>query len=88
MMSREEIRTLTRAIPFKPFRLFISNGESYDIMYPEMILTSYDAAHIGYSSNWAAIHEVDRVRIVGLNHIVKIEPVELSGGVTPTMTAA
>jgi len=41
-----DIRKLTRAEPFKPFRVFLTNGESFDINYPDMILATANSVVI------------------------------------------
>ena len=37
-MSPEGIRTLLKTQPFRPFRLVMSSGRSYDVRHPEMAL--------------------------------------------------
>ncbi len=39
-MRLEDIRNLTRAQPFQPFRIHITTGGSYDIDHPDMILVT------------------------------------------------
>ena len=39
-MRRDDILQLTRAVPFVPFRVRITSGESYEINHPDMIVTS------------------------------------------------
>ena len=39
-MRRDDILQLTRAVPFVPFRVHITSGESYEIKHPDMIVTS------------------------------------------------
>ena len=39
-MRVDDIRQLTRAQPFVPFRVHITTGESYDIKHPDMIVTT------------------------------------------------
>jgi hypothetical protein len=36
-MRAEEIRKHIRMQPFRPFRLYLSNGLSYDVRHPELI---------------------------------------------------
>ena len=39
-MRLEDIRQLTRAQPFVPFRVHITSGESYDITHPDMLVST------------------------------------------------
>ncbi len=73
-MRREDIRELTRAVPFQPFRVYISTGETFDIYHPDLIVATTGAAHIAYPSPETRPDNPDQVRIVSLYHIQKIEP--------------
>lgn len=39
-MRLEDIRTLTRAQPFQPFRIHITNGDWCDITHPDMLVST------------------------------------------------
>jgi hypothetical protein len=39
-MRLEDIRQLTRAQPFVPFRVHITTGQSYDITHPDMLVST------------------------------------------------
>ena len=45
-MRLEGIRSLTRATPFAPFRVFLTNGETYDVWHPDMIVATLGALFI------------------------------------------
>lgn len=72
-MRLEDMRQLTRAQPFRPFRVFLTNGEAYDIRHPDLILATLGTAHIAAPSPDATPDDPDSVRIVSFVHIVKIE---------------
>lgn len=72
-MRREAIRELTRTTPFPPFRVFISTGETFDVHHPDMIMATTGAVHIGIPLPGGPSDAADRVRIVSLYHIQKIE---------------
>lgn len=82
-MRREDIRDLTRAVPFRPFRVHISTGETFDIHHPDMIMATTGAVHIGFDDPNAPADAAGRARIVSLYHIQKIETLP-----TPTPPAA
>ena len=72
-MHLEDVRSLTRATPFQPFRVFLSTGEVFDIRHPDMILATYGAAHIAVPAPGGPPDAADRVKIVSLYHIQKFE---------------
>jgi hypothetical protein len=72
-MRIEDMRALTRATPFRPFRVFLTNGEAYDIHHPDMLLATLGAAHIAAPGPGDPPDLAGSVRIVSLVHIVKIE---------------
>jgi hypothetical protein len=51
MLDSHSLRGLSRAKPFRPFRIVMNSGETHDIRYPEWIT-------VGRS--WVAIFEADR----------------------------
>lgn len=65
-MRREDIRDLTRAEPFVPFRIFLTNGDRFDVRHPEMIVATLGAALIPDDAG-----EGDD--IISLVHIVKVK---------------
>jgi hypothetical protein len=71
-MRRDDIRALLRAAPFRPFRIHLTVGETYDIHHPDMLLATLDAVHIAAPSSGGP-DEFGSVRIVSLVHIVTTE---------------
>ena len=72
-MRREDILALTRAQPFQPFRVYLTNGETYDIRHPDLILATLGTAHIAAPSPGQPPDDLGSVRIVSLVHVMKIE---------------
>ncbi len=74
-MRKEDIRELTRKVPFVPFRITLTSGETYEIQHPDMILATSGSAHISVPSvsSDPDPDAYDRAKIVSLVHIVKIE---------------
>jgi hypothetical protein len=75
-MTTESFRTLLKQQPFRPFRLVMSSGESYEVRHPEMalllkndILVGTDVADDGMPAEF---------RICPLFHVATVEPM-LSG---------
>ena len=72
-MRIEDIRALTRATPFRPFRVYLTIGETYDVHHPDMLLATLGAVHIAAPTQGGQPNDGGSVRIVSLVHIVKIE---------------
>ncbi len=72
-MRLDDIRALTRASPFRAFRVYLTTGETYDVHHPDMLLATLEAVHIAAPSPGAPSNDFGSVRIVSLVHIVKIE---------------
>jgi len=70
-MRLDDIRTLTRAKPFQAFRLYVSNGESFEIHHPDMILATLGSVCVSVPSPGGS--DYDAVRILSLYHVQKIE---------------
>ncbi len=78
-MTPDDIRNLTRAQPFIPFRLTLSNGEEFDIQHPDMIMPiSFGSAMIARPvPQWSDAPRQQAIQ-VSLMHIVKTEPLGVS----------
>lgn len=87
-MRREDIRDLTRASPFVPFRVYLTNGETYDIHHPDMIVATPGAAHIAVPGPGGPPDAADRVLIVSLVHIQKIQYIPQSPTAPPGANGA
>jgi hypothetical protein len=70
MLSHTEIREVLRQQPFEPFRIEVSDGTTYDIRHPDMVLPTYTALHIGIPGK----EGYERAAIVSLVHVVKLMP--------------
>jgi hypothetical protein len=72
-MTVQAFRELLSARPFKPFRLVMSSGQSYDIRHPEMALLTRSDLLVG-------IDEADdgvpaEFKICSLLHVSAVEPI-------------
>lgn len=75
-MTVQTFRDLLAQRPFRPFRLVMSSGESYDVKHPEM-------AWVLKSDILVGLDEVDdhvptRFRICSLLHVTSVEPIAAS----------
>lgn len=47
-MAPDQLRDLWRQQPFRPFRLIMSNGRTYDVVGPEWMIVTTRSSAVGY----------------------------------------
>ncbi len=77
-MRREELVQKLRASPFRPFRLYVSDGGAFDIRHPEMLMVMRHSAVVGMleragDGSQDDYPAIERSRQVDLLHITRIE---------------
>lgn len=75
-MRLEEIQEALRRRPFAPFRVFVSDGATYDIRHQELCVPGRRSIFIGMPSAGDDEAVFDRYAIVDLAHVTRIEPAE------------
>ena len=73
-MRAEEIRKHIRTQPFRPIRVYVSDGVSYDVRHPEMMYVSRTEVIIGLDAGNGDIPE--RSVYCDPVHITRIEPLD------------
>lgn len=71
-----DILQALRKRPFEPFRLLISDGTSYDVRHPEVVLVGIGSLVIGIPAAGQTQLPYERYETLALNHIVKMLPLE------------
>jgi hypothetical protein len=71
-MNGPMFRDLLRQQPFKPFRLVMSSGESYEVRHPEMAWVTMNDVYVGIDG--AANGLPVEARICPLLHVATVEP--------------
>jgi hypothetical protein len=74
-MAPADIRILTQARPFRPFRVITSDGTTYEVTHPELVMFLMGSVIIGYP-NPNVPWQAERADYVSLRHIVRLEPIE------------
>jgi hypothetical protein len=74
-MRAEEIRDPLRKVPFQPFRIFLSNGKSYDILDPDLAKVGKNDLLLGIPAKDLPPGVADHFEFVALMHISNIEPI-------------
>lgn len=72
-MSPNDLYSLLRAKPFAPFRVVTSDGITYEVRHPEMVMVTIPSLIIGYPHETVP-DVVGRYDIVSMRHVVRLEP--------------
>ena len=72
-MRPNDIVAHVRKQPFQPVRVFISDGSSYDIRHPEMMMVGRTEVVIGLLTHGDDVY--DRFAYCDPVHITRIEPI-------------
>ena len=73
-MRPQQIQAHLRKQPFVPFRLFLSDGSSYDVRHPEMAAVSRAEVVVGLDVHNGDVP--DRFAYRDPRHVVKIEALD------------
>ena len=73
-MPPQDLLSALRRRPFTPFRLHVSDGTTYEIRHPELLMVALASAVVGLTSAGQLFPQVERYEIVDLLHIVRLEP--------------
>ena len=72
-MTLETFRELLARRPFKPFRLVMSSGQTYDVRHPEMAMLTRSDMLVGTNVEDGVPAEF---KICSLLHVATIEPID------------
>jgi hypothetical protein len=75
-MTVQTFRELLTQRPFKPFRLVMSSGQSYEVRHPEMALLTRSDMLVGVGETEEGVPA--EFRICSLLHVATIEPLTSS----------
>jgi hypothetical protein len=73
MCRPEDIHELIRREPFRPFRITLTDGRSYDVRHPELAMVGRTTVAIGLTTNGANEPIYDHLVTVDLLHIMQTE---------------
>ena len=75
-MRHPELVQALRSRPFRPFRIHVSDGASYDIRHPDVVLVTPTYAIVGAPMEDEQPPLVERHDIVDLSHMTRLQPIE------------
>lgn len=73
-MTVQTFRNLLATRPFKPFRLIMSSGQSYEVRHPEMAFVTKTDMLIGVDIEDDGVPA--EFKICSLLHVTAVEPLE------------
>ena len=74
-MPPSELLLALRARPFVPFRLHVSEGATYEIRHPEMMVVAVASVAVAVRADPSSPY-YDHVQIVAARHIIRMVPLE------------
>ena len=77
-MTVQTFKELLSQRPFKPFRLVMSSGQTYDVRHPEMALLTRTDILVGIDETDDGVPA--EFKICSLLHVSAIEPMSASPG--------
>ena len=72
-MTPQEINRLLTTQPFEPFRLFMSDGRTFEVHHPDFVLVGHRTAHI-FEVDDPSSRIYSNYAVVSLLHITRAEP--------------
>jgi hypothetical protein len=73
-MRPDDIREFVVRQPFRPFRITLTDGRSYDVRHPELAMVGRSTMVIGIPAPDDPTPVYDRFVTVSLMHIMQLEP--------------
>jgi hypothetical protein len=76
-MTLQDLQSALHQRPFKPFRLYVSGGETFDVLHPELCVPGYTSVFLGFPSPQDADSPVyAHYTIIDLAHVIRHEPLD------------
>ena len=77
-MQRGDILDVLHRRPFRPFQLTLTDGRTYDIRHPELVLVGASAIFVGFPTPETDEAVFERFALLDLSHVMQITPLEPS----------
>jgi hypothetical protein len=74
-MPLQEILNMLRRQPFVPFRIHLSDGSSYEVRHPDLVMPGARSIAVGIPSSALPPDVYESVVILALPHITRLEPI-------------
>jgi hypothetical protein len=76
-MTFDDLKTHMDIRPFAPFRLFLTDGTTFDVRHPELFMLGRRSAVVGLAAEPDQKH-YDRWTTIDLLHVMRTEPLTAS----------
>lgn len=73
-MPPEELREYLRRQPFVPFRIHTTDGRTFDVRHPDMVLVMSRVLVVGILDPKGSSPFPERTETIALIHVVSLEP--------------
>ena len=73
MIRPDDIRELLRKQPFQPFRMHLSNGQSYDVTHPELAMVTQGTIVVSKPIPNSDVPYGRGIHLVSVLHINNVE---------------
>jgi hypothetical protein len=73
-MTVQTFRNLLKQSPFKPFRLVMSSGQTYEVRHPEMAMLTKSDILVGIDIEDDGVPA--EFKICSMLHVTAVEPIE------------
>jgi hypothetical protein len=74
-MGPADLLQALRKRPFEPFRIQVSDGATFDVRHPELVMVGLRAVLIGIPASKESQPVYEHVDTVSLGHVVKLLPI-------------
>ena len=72
-MAPADFHHLLRAKPFEPFRVVTTDGTTYEVRHPDLVMVGFPSVIIGYPHETEP-HAYSRYDVVSMWDVVRLEP--------------
>jgi hypothetical protein len=84
LMTQDELRDAARRQPFKPFRVVLTTGATYDIRHPDLIMVGRRSVVLGIAKDpggtvYDRTYQVDLLHVVGIEELAVQQPPTANG---------
>jgi hypothetical protein len=78
MLRPEDVIKFLQMRPFQPFRIYLTDGKTYDIKHPELLMAGERILVVGLPRAGIDGLVIDSFDTVALMHVVRLEPIPLA----------
>lgn len=77
-MPAADLLQALRKSPFAPFKIHVSDGVTFEIRHPELVMVGVGSAVVGIPSAGKRPPEIDHYEVVDLRHMTRLEEIAMA----------